>query len=132
MDIKKYRPFLEVLLVSIIAYGIHKLVFYWNANSPKCIGYYYSIEMLYAFFTTCSLIIVLILMSVRAKSIDYVGYTFLLVTSVKMVISYLFLLPVLNARNENSASEKINFFIVFALFLTIETAVTIRILNNKQ
>ena len=132
MAIKKNRPFLEVLLVSIITYGIHKLVFHLNVDNPKFNDYHYSIEMLYAFFTSCSLGIVLILMSVKSKSIDYVGYTFLLVTSVKMVISYLFLLPVLNATNENGSSEKINFFIVFALFLTIETAVTIRILNNKQ
>jgi hypothetical protein len=28
--------------------------------------------------------------------------------------------------------EKLNFFLIFALFLTIETIVTARILNNKK
>jgi hypothetical protein len=132
MDIKKYRPFLEVLFVAAIAFGVHKLVFYWYADNPKFTGYYYTIETLYAFFTCCSLCIVFMLVKVKSKSIDYVGYTFLLLTSVKMVVSYVFLLPVLQATNANGTSEKINFFMVFALFLAIETTVTIRILNNKQ
>ena len=132
MDIKKYRPVFEILFVAAIAYGIHKLVFHLNAGNPKFQGFYYSIETLYAFFTCCSLCIVFILLITKSKNIDYVGYTFLLVTCVKMALSYMFLLPVLHLANTSMASEKINFFIVFALFLTIETAVTIRILNNKQ
>ncbi len=132
MDVKKYRSVFEVLLVAAIAYGIHKLIFILNPDNPKLSGFYYSIETLYAFFTCCSLCIVFILIIVKAKNIDYVGYTFLLVTCIKMLLSYIFLLPLLHLINTNSASEKINFFIVFALFLTIETIVTIRILNNKQ
>ncbi|WP_298222225.1 hypothetical protein [Flavobacterium sp.] len=132
MDTKKYRPVFEVLFAAFIAYGIHKLVFLFNADHPKFSGFYYSLETLYAFFTCCSLSILFILLTVKSKSIDYVGYTFLLVTVAKMVLSYIFLWPVLHLANANGASEKINFFIVFALFLTIETTVTIRILNNKQ
>ena len=66
------------------------------------------------------------------KNMDYVGYIFLLLTSVKIAISYAVLYPILNSGNLNVNVEKINFFVIFALYLTIETVVTIRILNNKQ
>jgi hypothetical protein len=53
-------------------------------------------------------------------------------TFIKMGISYILLNPILNSSSQFLKVEKINFFITFALFLTIETVVTIRILNNKQ
>jgi len=37
----------------------------------------------------------------------------------------------LNSKIANIGYEKINFFIVFIVFLTIETVVTVRILNNN-
>ena len=49
-----------------------------------------------------------------------------------MVISYVFLYPILQSTNQLMTPEKINFFITFAVFLTIETVVTIRILNKNQ
>jgi hypothetical protein len=49
-----------------------------------------------------------------------------------MAIAYAFLTPILNTEVQNGTFEKSNFFVVFALFLAIETMVTIRILNNKQ
>jgi hypothetical protein len=48
-----------------------------------------------------------------------------------MAIAYIVLLPILNADTKSVAIEKINFFIVFALFLAIETIITIRIVNNN-
>ena len=84
------------------------------------------------FFFICSLLIILILIEVNAKNIDTVGFTFLLVTFIKMALSYVILSPILNSGNANVKAEKIDFFIIFALFLTIETIVTVRILNNKQ
>lgn len=132
MNFKKYRPVFEILGLSILAYVLHKVVFHLLQGNPKFGNFYYPLEIVYGFFLLCSLIILLILIQVRAKNIDNVGYTFLLLTSIKMGISYAFLKPVLNSGMPHIAIEKINFFIVFALFLAIETVVTIRILNNKQ
>jgi hypothetical protein len=68
----------------------------------------------------------------KEKNIDSVGQTFLLLTSIKMVVAYVLLHPILQSTNQLLTAEKVNFFITFALFLTIETVVTIRILNKKQ
>jgi len=132
MNLKKYQPILEVLVLSFLAYLVHKLLFFMNGNNPKYNGFLYSLETIYEFFFVCSTVIIFILIKVKEKNIDNVGYTFLLVTCIKMAISYAVLYPILHSGNPNVQVEKINFFIIFALFLTIETIITIRFLNNKQ
>ena len=132
MNFKKYRPILEVLLLSAVVYFVHKLVFFLNGSNPKFQDFHFPIETIYEFFFICSVIIVFILIKVKEKNIDNVGYTFLLVTFIKMGISYAVLSPILHSGNPNVKIEKLNFFVIFALFLTIETIVTARILNNKQ
>ena len=132
MNFKKYRPILEVVSLSMLVYLVHKFVFFINENHPKLQGFHFPIEVVYGFFFICSLLIIIVLIKVKEKNIDNVGYTFLLVTCIKIAISYAILSPILNSNHSNVRIEKINFFIIFALFLTIETIVTIRILNNKQ
>ena len=132
MNFKKYQPLMEVTLLSILVYLAHKLVFFLNENNPNLQGFHFPIEVVYGFFFVCSLLIILILIKVNEKNIDSVGYTFLLVTCIKMALSYVVLSPILNSGNLNLRTEKIDFFIIFALFLTIETIVTVRILNIKQ
>lgn len=132
MNFKKYQPLMEVTLLSILVYLAHKLVFFLNENNPNLQGFHFPIEVVYGFFFVCSLLIILILIKVNEKNIDNVGFTFLLVTFIKMALSYVILSPILNSGNPNVRTEKIDFFIIFALFLTIETIVTVRILNNKQ
>jgi hypothetical protein len=132
MNFKKYQPIIEVLFLSILVYIIHKLFFFLNNNNPKFQGFHFPIETIYGFFFICSVIILLILIKVKSNNIDNVGLTFLLVTFIKMAISYAILYPILHSGNSNTGTEKINFFVIFVLFLTIETIVTIKILNNKQ
>lgn len=132
MNLKNFRPLLEILGISVAVYLAHKLFFYLNENNPKFQNFHFPIEYIYGFFFICSVVIVFILIKVKEKNIDNVGYTFLLITCIKMAVSYAILYPILHSGNLNVKVEKIDFFIIFALFLTIETIVTIRILNNKQ
>ena len=132
MKLKKYLPIIEVIVIAILAYLLHKLFFYLNANNLKYQNFHTSIEVIYGFFTICSVIILFILLKVKDKSQEQVGYVFLFVTCAKMGIAYTVLSPILHSGNPNVAIQKINFFIIFAVFLAIETVVTIRILNNKH
>ena len=132
IQLKKHQPILELTIVSTVVFLIHKLFFFIKSNNPSFQNFHYSIETVYFFFFVCSLILLFILIIVKEKNIDNVGYTFLLVTCVKMAVSYAVLSPILHSGNPNLSIEKLNFFLVFALFLTIETIVTARILNNKQ
>ena len=128
----KYRPVLEIFAISVIAYLLHKLFFFLNDSNPGYHDFYYPIEIIYAFFFSCSIIILLILIQVNEKSVDNVGNVFLLVTCIKIGISYAVLSPILHSGKPNVGIEKINFFIFFAIFLAIEITFTIRILTNKQ
>lgn len=132
MILKKYRPIIEVLLLSIVVYMGHKMFFYCNETNLKYQGLYYSIETLYSFFSSCSTIIICILIQIKNKNIDHVGFAYLGLTLIKMGVSYILLHPILQTQNPNIRFEKLNFFLIFALFLTIETIVAVRILNNKQ
>lgn len=128
----KYEPVLEVFFLSVIAFFIHELFFFFTDKTSIKDEFMYSVPVLYLFFLVCSVIILFILIRRKEKNIDSVGQTFLLLTSIKMVIAYILLHPILQSTNKLLTPEKINFFITFAIFLTIETAVTIRILNKKQ
>lgn len=132
MNKTKYKSLVEILIASIVAFFIHKLFFIFFDYQKIEQSFYHSLTTLYFFFFICSISIVLFLLKVKSKNIDSVGNTFLLLTFLKMGLSYILLNPILNSSSQFLKVEKINFFITFALFLTIETVVTIRILNNKQ
>lgn len=128
----KYKPVLEVFLLALVAFIIHKTFLHFALSSLVEQKFRYSSPLLYLFFTICSLAIVLVLIKMNEKNIDSVGQTFLLLTCIKMIISYVLLHPILQSTIQLLNPEKINFFITFAVFLTIETVVTVRILNKNQ
>ena len=132
MKLKKFQPLLEVFIASFLIFGFHKVFFYFNESNPNYQNFHFSLETIYSFFMICSLLIIFILILVKEKSIDNVGNAFLLITCLKIGISFVLLNPILNSENPNIGFEKMNFFVIFALFLIIETIVTIRILNNNQ
>ena len=130
MNLKTYKPILDILILSIVSFSVHKLFFILFKNNYSETNFYYSIQELYFYFFCGSAVLLFVLIKVKEKNIDNVGYTFLLLTSLKLVFYYLLLMPILNAKNGNMAMEKINFFIIFALFLAIDTVISIRLLNK--
>lgn len=130
MNLKKTRPFLTLLGLAFLLYVIHKMVFYgFNINQET---FHYSLETLYLFFVFLSAVIFKVLLTIKEKSFDNVGMSFLLATSIKMVFCFLILRPLLQIPKPNNPTERINFFILFIVFLTIETLFTIRLVNEKQ
>jgi len=130
INFKEYNPFLVLLAIVALTYLLHKIVFYsFNIDDST---FHYSLEILYLFFFILSGIILKILLVVKEKSFDNVGMSFLLATSVKMVICYLILRPLLQIPKPNNPTERINFFVLFIVFLAIETLFTIRLVNEKK
>ena len=132
MSLKKFRPLITVFTTAIVGIIIHKTLFYFMVPKVYEKSFIYSIPLLYAFFAIISAIIVFILIKVNYKKSNLVGFVFLVLTTLKMGIVYLFLRPILNFNLPKTPTEKINFLVIFIYFLAIETIVTIRILNNKQ
>ena len=131
----KKELFQSVLLLFqyvIAAFIAHKLFFYILNYQIIENQFQYSILSLYSFFLICSLIIITLLVLIKRKEINNVGNSFMFLTILQMPFAYFLLHSILNSTSKNASFEKINFFIIFLLFLAIETIVSIRILNNKQ
>ena len=127
MTVRDFKPAMLTLLWSIVLFGIHTLAFFLlKINTDR---FYYSLLELYAFFTPIAVFIIIALIFVHKKNKDAVGYAFMLLTCIQMGANYFMLHPMLQ---QNLRPQKINFFILFALFLAMETIITARILNNKQ
>lgn len=127
-----FKTFLHLFIISIIAFVINFFLVENVVPNHELVKWTYSIANLYSMFFVFSVVIMSLLLFVRTKNLDYVGYTYLIATSVKMGIAYFLLRPILATTTDENSAEKINFFIVFICFLAIETLLTIRILNNKQ
>ncbi|WNM19693.1 hypothetical protein [Flavobacterium capsici] len=132
MNSKIQKPVFVTFILAILLFCIHKVFFFFYFPKEAIQSFIYSLELLYLFFGFSSVLIVFLLVKINQKNINNVGYTFLLVTSVKMALAYFFLQPILNSNSEYIKIQKINFFIIFIVFLAIETTVTIKMLNKKQ
>lgn len=130
MRLYKYKPLFFLSILAILAYIAHKTVFFILKIDDTL--FVYPIETLYIMFYGMSFIIFMILLKVKEVRFDSVGMTFMLITSIKLIFCYLILKPILQTKTIENSIEKIDFFMTFILFLTIETVLTIRILNEKQ
>ena len=133
LEFKKiFKTYILLLCITISAFIINFLVIIKIVPQEQLLRWNYSLPYLYILFFIFSFIIMTLLTIVKKKNLDYVGYVFLILTSIKMGISYFILKPILSSAVIDNSLEKKNFFIIFISFLAIETILTIRILNNKQ
>jgi hypothetical protein len=132
MNFKKNSLFLFVLTAAVVGLIIHKTISHFIIPQEFESDFIYSTPLLYGIFAALSLVIVFLLIKVKKNAPDSVGYAFLALTTVKMVIAYALLRPIIRIHLPKTPAEKINLFVVFIYFLAIETILTIRILNNKQ
>ena len=124
------KPLVTLVLIILLAFGIHLTIF--EALGFNETTFYYSLKQLYLFFGLFSITIVLILIKVKEKDLDIVGNTFLLLTSIKMIVCYVFGRPIIKQENLENTLQKFNFFILFMIFLLFETIFTIYLLNSSK
>ena len=129
MNKEEFKTLLLAFLLSAIAYVCNKCFFLIADFKTSYSSFHYSLEALYGIFFFFTIVILTILLLVKKRSLDYVGMSFLLITSVKMGIAFFIARPIIVGVNRNLV-EKINFFVIFIIFLAIETIITIRLLNQ--
>ena len=113
-----------------LSYLVHQFVF--DSTGIAQDSFSYSLVSLYLFFGVFSIVLMVIIFRVRSRNFDLLGMSFLIVTTIKMLICFLLVRPILKSTAVSASIEKTNFFVMFIVFLAIETVVTIRILNEKQ
>jgi hypothetical protein len=127
----KFRPLLEATALVVIAFGFHYLLLHFAWSPRRLLSWQYDLMTIYGFFYVCSVAIVLVLIRMKQKNIDSVGNTFMLLTCIKAAVSYVLLHPILQSKHNDVAFEKANFFAAFAIFLAIETIVSVRLLQKN-
>lgn len=128
----KFFGFLKPLLViTLPIFIVHFLLFKHTSLSEYQNEFYYSIPFLYLTFFIFTKICLFIIVRVSQKNFDSTGMTFMLVSTLQTILAFLIAKPILNS-NTSSSIEKANYFFIFILFLTIETIISIRILNKKR
>jgi len=128
---RRLRPLLETIAMAAVAFGVHFALLNLVWPSSRRAEWQYDIATIYGFFFGASLIIVGILIKVKQKNIDSVGNTFMLLTCLKAALAYILLHPILESSQPDVVFEKVNFFVVFAVFLAIETIVSIRLVQRN-
>lgn len=125
------KLFLAILITSAILYFLHRIALSQMESGDLIRGFFYSLETVYLFFTACSMLILSAVLFVRRRNLDATGQAFIAATFVKMVLAYGFLYPALSTDSPSAGPGKMNFFLVFMLFLMLETIVCTRLLNKS-
>ena len=132
MKLSIFKPLLSVLVFSILFFFAHYYILIYLIGQEALSKFYFSVHQIYLFYTISSILIITILIFVRKKNLDIVGYFYLVLTMVKIGIAYFFLHEI----NQNSTTfliyEKKSFFASFIIFLAMETLITARLLNKNQ
>lgn len=126
------KPFGILLLILFAFYTIHKSILTFTSLKFEVVNFKFSLEQLYLLFSVMTIIIIIILIKVKQKNLDNVGMTFLLITSIKMIICYAIGRSVIIQTTAQHKLEKWSFFTMFIVFLVIETLFTIYLLNAEN
>lgn len=132
METGTKRLFLSLTVLSFACYLCHKLAvtaFFPNSKEQQ---FMYPLEWVYALFFIATALVLWVLIRIKKNNINNVGFSSMLITTIKSGVAAYFFLQVLHAKGNGVAIEKYSFFIVFIIFLAIETVFTISILNKKQ
>lgn len=131
MKLQIFKTVILTLLIAVVLFFGNKLILQTESFNQNFKFFSYSLETIYVVFCAFSVAILVTLLIVNSRNKDVVGMTYLLITSLKAGILFFIFSDIIGSSNKNTI-ERINFFVVFILFLTIETLITIRLLNKKQ
>ena len=131
MKLQIFKTVILTLSIAVVLFFGNKLILQTESFNQNFKLFSYSLETIYTVLCVFSIIILVILLIVNSRNKDVVGLTYLLITSIKAGIIFFIFSGIISSSNKNTV-ERINFFIVFILFLAIETLITIRLLNKKQ
>lgn len=122
----QYKSSFQIVFIGVALYTIQKMVFVTLGIDTT--NFRLSLEKTYGLMLALSLIIMTVLNLVFQKNKDIVGMTFLLITSIKVVI--ITIIGKTYVLTEENPIEKWNYFGLFVLFLFFETYLTAKRLNN--
>ena len=128
LDRALYLQFILFIIVIFLTNMLLVSIFQLEVKFEKTT---YSLRKMLVFFTVSSLVLLLIHDFIRYKNKDILGYVFMATLTVKVILTYIFIAPVLKATVVNSF-EKTYFFCLFLVYLFIDVYFTARLLNKNS
>lgn len=124
--LKKLPVTVQALLISIVFFLIHfGIVTFLNKIDTTPFLMSYALQ----FIMTLAILLAMIKIYETAK--EQLGFAFLGLSTLKVGISYFFATEFLFQNKVMLETNKINFFITFLFFLSLDVYFTIRLLNKK-
>lgn len=108
---------LQLIFASLIIYAIHSYLLYYFTTD---IYFFFPIWHIYLFHFIVTALIFTVINYKYVKENTNIFNIFMLGTLVKMIITIVFLLPLLLSDFEDKKPDVINFFIPYFLFLSFE------------
>lgn len=93
--------------------------------------FYYNTISIYIFHVLVTFISYLLLLVVNKNFKEYTGYSFMAISVLKMILSIVFLIPLIKSTHNDLIPDVAAFFIPYFLFLFFETFFAIRLINNS-
>jgi hypothetical protein len=100
---EKLQTALSLFTLVGLAYVLHRIAFIYLLGINDALLLFDRDTL---FNISLSIIVFVVLLKVKERSFDNVGMSFLLSTSIKMIVCYLILKPILQIATENNAIEK--------------------------
>lgn len=128
----KVKLLLLLLLIVFLSFVTHNALYEYTQLGSAAKQFQFSLPQLYLFFGISSLVLLGILTFLPQRFTDNFGFVFIWLTLLKIGITYWFFYSIVGNSSGFDPTEKRQVFVVFAWFLTIETYLSTRILNNAQ
>jgi hypothetical protein len=93
--------------------------------------FFYKTWQIYAFLTTATIGIFLIMQFIQKNFPDKTGFAFMALSLFKMAASVIFFIPLMQSQVADRVPDVLNFFIPYFLYLLLEVVFAVRLINSK-
>ncbi|MCL5247536.1 DUF6168 family protein [Cellulophaga sp. 20_2_10] len=126
----KLKSFLLVLIpFTLLFFGIQFYII--NLVKEQEGTFFYNTWSIYVFHFFVTLIIYSLVLFVNKILPDKTGFVFMGCSLLKMMAAFVFLLPLIQVKEQYGINDVLAFFIPYFLFLFLETFYVLKILNQK-
>lgn len=119
----------QLAILALVSFGLHFLIHSITKDWVLWDTAYMHLWQIYALQLLLSAVVIFAVIGIGNSMPDYLGYVFLGVLTLKVIVNYLLINPALKSGTQ-SDFFKYNFLICFFLFLIFDVYVTYRVLNQ--
>lgn len=122
---KRYLISITLIAVFAICVGFLHFLIIQHVNT------FFTVFQIYLFNFSVSTFSILVLFLINQQFKDKVGFVFMALGILKMMVTVYFLMPLINSNFENKIPDVLQFFFCYFLFLALESIITVKQLNKN-